>query len=1019
INEDTQAVVFTPQASGGFNSYDFAILTPPTNFSTDPSDACNGQGVLNDTALNNRIIYCPPADFYSDEGNGITIDDNPMIEIQVTDRLTGGSTTGMVEIPIAKVQNDPLQQVNEDLFFEVDNPFTVFMKPFVQFENFNRPDSIGNPGVDPGADYPFTYQFISVDAGSTPNMFEGGDNATVLTNAINAANAATGNNHGLLNLDPVDGIVGFVEFTYRVTDDTGAFVDNTMILNIVTSLAGPGLYDDTAFQFTFSSPVGNTDWKNELNGTAINNTSHVSEAKKKEPSSTGNVASVEFFGDGFVLHMIGEKKSKKGGNFLLEIDPNNSDAGGFLPYTAPGAPWTCTVGSQELGGGVIANVFGGKPANYTITCTGIGLGTTNSVRITTLDNKRVTIDAIEIINPAGPLMQGFYDIDHPLLAPAFGSGWSSVIDTSTKEGSKLAKSVSKSASNGIVQIADGPGAADVEFDFTGSIIALQTVIEGDAAIYDFCVTPNGGSEICQTFDNSLGFVKKRIFDVFRPFSGLDPNEVHHARISITGGGRMFFDGVYIGIESPTETLAAGTFDNEEFHALNYNGGVIFDNRESRFGTENWVHNQTGITLSEIARKVTAAGPFLQFNMQADANSVSWLRQASTKDSSNILICVDRNAGVDSVGNCITVDLLTAPNPFVFNEADFGGWSSSGDHTVEIFSLTDAPFNFNQITITGGAGGVPGPGPGPTPGPGGGGTTLGAGLFDEGIGFDLSGQLNLTGSWIQDTGKKAKRAFGGGFAATDQNGDTAQFQFEGTGFGLIMNVSKGNANMQVCYEPTGMPAQQVCEDLATSNDKKNPTNWQTLNVGRVMPKKGEQYGFSFFGLANDIYDVTITHTGVVGEQLQLDAIAVFDNQFNEIPPGFYDDTQLVDFVNFAPAEFWTANTATKFSLPRGPFNASEHTTQNAGAIAQLMINGNTLTLYQTASKKNTVQVNFCLVNDTTGELECSTFNQVGKGGPFTPIAFIGLGDGQHHLVFENRGNTLKGGLFNIDAIAILP
>src|SRR5262249_951689 len=112
---------------------------------------------------------------------------------------------------------------------------------------------------------------------------------------------------------------------------------------------------------------------------------------------------------------------------------------------------------------------------------------------------------------------------------------------------------------------------------------------------------------------------------------------------------------------------------------------------------------------------TKAGPFVSFLIPGAADTISWYRIPGATDSNQILVCVDRAQG-DVAGNqsthCVKKDLKTAGNPVIIKESelDYNGpgtagtgwgsaWGSGNTHTVEIFSLTNQPFNVDKIVLS--------------------------------------------------------------------------------------------------------------------------------------------------------------------------------------------------------------------------------------------------------------------------------------------------------------------------------
>src|SRR5690606_18184078 len=80
-------------------------------------------------------------------------------------------------------------------------------------------------------------------------------------------------------------------------------------------------------------------------------------------------------------------------------------------------------------------------------------------------------------------------------------------------------------------------------------------------------------------------------------------------------------------------------------------------------------------------------------------------------------------------------------------------------------------------------------------------------------------------------------------------------------------------------------------------------------------------------------------------------------------GFFDDADAP--ISYEPATAWSDTTVSRFGPPLGPFNITEHTTSNAGSIAQMQVDGNAVTLFQTLFILNSADVRICLL--VTGEV----------------------------------------------------
>jgi len=135
---------------------------------------------------------------------------------------------------------------------------------------------------------------------------------------------------------------------------------------------------------------------------------------------------------------------------------------------------------------------------------------------------------------------------------------------------------------------------------------------------------------------------------------------------------------------------------------------------------------------------------------------------------------------------------------------------------------------------------------------------------------------------------------------------------------------------------------------------------------------------------------------------------------------YDDTDLLDnpAVRFAPSVFWKPKSIGS-GPPEGPWHLTYQKTGKAGSILQVYADGNMLTLYQEfATPKNSNDIQVCLVvyGTKANELVCGNFSQKGTGRFLRPIAFYGLGEGMHQLIFENKKPQKQ---FIVDAIRVTP
>ena len=315
-------------------------------------------------------------------------------------------------------------------------------------------------------------------------------------------------------------------------------------------------------------------------------------------------------------------------------------------------------------------------------------------------------------------------------------------------------------------------------------------------------------------------------------------------------------------------------------------------------------------------------------------------------------------------------------------------------------------------------------------------------------------------------------FGRSALLTQSLDATLEFNIRGTGFSVITHIGAG-ADFTLCYARTPVDGSNpswpdrssvvdgsknliwdnsiqnldeggiYCEALTS-----NRIRWNVVFPDRLIPL-GFQYGFSYYGLPENDYSVQIRMIdgpllGANINSLKIDAIAVFDDYFNApaLEPGFYDSADAP--ISYEPAAFWNARNFV-FPPPSGAFGKSDEITNNAGAIAQMQVNGNAVTLYQTISAVGSRDNRICLLitfatihctgaSDTSAAgivnppldsenepvayalaVDMANFSQFSAAARFfTPIMFYGLGEGPHQLIIENRDHNR---ITSIDAIHV--
>lgn len=746
---------------GGFEPYIFSINTYPANYSTSASDPCGGLGVI---IQGTRALYCPPQHFYN-QGTTYGADDDVVFEYRVTDAF-GGIAIADVTVNISPVNDEQLtagSSFTYNFVAEGNQPFSLRLRPFVRFSNF-RFSEAGDATRGNQADYPFSYAYVDLDTtepGYNPNLFGVDESASEahLTSQIAAAGP-----DGLITLTPQLGELGFLTFSYTVTDSRGGTVTNKIRLEVAGLLPDNGLHDDSSLNFTYSNG-----WSPIYSEGNINNTLHTT-------NSSNATARFEFVAETFTLYM---QSDRRGGDWQLKIDGSAP-----LQWTTNNGESTATSGGATCSTRATTN--GNRISNndrtlimYTVTCRNLSADEQHTMEIVTVTNNRfVLIDAISLNSDEAPLRTGFHEVNELDVLPYF-PGWTLFNDAK--------------ASNRVALRTNTPG--EVQFSFTGTGIAIGTGLEGAGANYTICVKPEGGIEVCQSFNNRDGAPRRGVtYGVFRPFFGYDPEGEHTVRLiinSIPNGGRMVIDSITVFNQQPTAPLRFGTTEDDEIGPIVYGNGV---DDSWTFNTNN--RKASNRSLHSIIKRVNNIGPFISFDIPANANRVLWYRSGSRQDSTQILVCVDRAQGEVANNHCKTVNLRTIGNLYAIQESDFpGGWGTGfGDndtHTIEIFSLANAAFNMDKVQVF------------DTNAP------LSPSFYEE---FNLDGNNNVYGYFRSDAQGNAlggqdfsniannttRKASGGAVKRTTASGAGVFFQMTGTGFSVGFTRDRSAGNAQICW-----------------------------------------------------------------------------------------------------------------------------------------------------------------------------------------------------------------------------
>ncbi|MBZ0296088.1 MAG: S8 family peptidase, partial [Anaerolineae bacterium] len=947
------AIDLSVGAVGGFEPYTFAVNTYPANYSTSVTDPCGGLGVI---VQGTRALYCPPQHFYNN-GTPFGTSDDVVFEYKVTDTF-GGTATAEVTVNIDPV-NDALLTAGSALTYnfvtEGNKPFNFRLRPFVRFGNF-RFSEAGDPTRGNQADYPFDYTFVNLDTtepGYNPNLFGADANASkaYLTAQIAAAAA-----DGLITLSPQPGELGFLTFTYTVTDSRGGSVTNKIRLEVTGLLPDSGLHDDSSLNFSYSGG-----WSPLYSEGNINNTLHVAQG-------SGDTATFEFVAETFTLYM---QSDNRGGNWQLKLD-------GGAPLN-----WTTSNGESTATAGIVtcstrANTSGNRISNldrarnmYTVTCRNLRDGESHTIDIVTVDSRRkVQIDAISLNFDGSPLQPGFHEVNEANILPYF-PGWSLFSD--------------KKASNDVALRTTSTG--QIQFSFTGTGIAIGTGLEKDGASYSICVTPEGGSEVCQNFNNSNGAPRRGTsFGVYHPFFGYNPEGEHTVRLvinSIPNGGRMMIDSITVFNQQPTAPLPFGTTEDDNI------GPIIFSNGAD----DSWSFNtndrkSSNRSLTSIARRVNNIGPFISFEVPANANRVLWFRKSSRRDSTQVMICVDRAQGETANNHCKSIDLRSVPNPYSILESQFtGGWGTGfGDdntHTIEIFSLENASFNLDKVQVFNTS------------------TPLGPSFYEE---FNLDGNNSVYGYFQSDSDGNAlgdqdvnsiydsttRRASGSAVKRTSQLGAGAFFQMVGTGFSVGFTRDGSAGNVEICW------VSGHTNDIAAI---RAGTCRTYNNNGRTF----YQMERSIVGLSSTPQDYSVVVRNVSG-RMDFDTLTIYD----ELPAesldthGYryetsYDDRDLDDLFLYY-GDGWR----TKLT-PQASDSSNDEINKSIGAGIVFETNGvDTVEIIRSVGKRN-AWVQVCVDG-----MSCRNF-----AGDADPVV-AHLSDTNPHQISVT---TITEGKFTLDAVDV--
>ncbi len=977
--EDASQIVINLDdvVQGGFGELTFTLLSSPDTYGTHcgPSYGTNNKGAfITQSRGGVRLFYCPPRDFYNDDtpravtgendpdadefpgtgldkgtgiydycedeadfvadpfsctlGSGvISWPDYQIFTYTVIDEA-GVQDTGAILMRITPTGDPALTAVigdgnpAEDLYRVTGNIGTtinVRLRPFVLFNNFSFSEA-NNPEFGTIGSYQIQYPFTFT------NITQQNDLDNVVTSIDTSQLTSTGQIGITLSADAI----GEETVTYQVTDADGNSVTNTLrVISVSRIPTDAGIYDDSSFAFDYRNATGDGPgaWEAENEADSINNTLHTS-------SGEGDVANFGLSGTGFVLYM---QQQGRGGYWDLEINGEIVTGWSLIPdsedvyrSTATADGFTCTSTSIDDDGGVLKLTNRGRDP-YTVSCDSAN-DSVHVVNIINTEGRDLSVDAFSIsdvlISPEiGPLGPGFHDVQEDEVRAIFQglSGWQEVSN--------------RSYSNELAYVYTDDTTPSDPLRFTvqgGTGFALGTELNRDTASYTVCVTDMGvdgdvdptDRATCQTYTNSPEDRTRSASDTFRPFYGMNPSHTYQVdilNITLVEDGEFVFDSVVVfePTDDPIQQVN-GTVNADDIGFFVVGGGL-----EDSWELDTNDNNAFNGSLYELQRRVTAAGPFIGFEVAGGIDTIYYTYE-DRRPSEQMLICVDRADGVitndgdlsddlaTAHGNCIQVNLdegtmqqvladgtldptvnniLLTDGTIIIHEGDFRTTWSGSEHTVEIFSLVDDSFTLDRVVAAGS--GVP----------------LPAGRYEEyvsNLSFHLYDPVNQTSSaattevtdssrtndytadFTRVFGRGARRDSGSGVIYTDTRNATIRFEVDGTGFAPVVRMERHGGAIEVCW----LAGDQTPEATITGGTCQEFDTEQRGNTyGAVLP---------VMGLPDAAYTVTVRFLGDNFEPEALSRTPVLWFDGVEV----YDDdlTQLTPVTNGVTAESRYANRA---------------------------------------------------------------------------------------------------------------
>jgi hypothetical protein len=907
---------------GGFGQIRFTVAPIGSSFQGPPSETVTNvknfgtqcapefegtTGVIAGTGINmGKLFYCPPADFYN-QGLG---DPNASVEFyyRAADEANS-SIVGKVELVITPIVDNPLTSAIGD-----DNPsgdivqvtvianqtgVLVPLRPFatlgnLEFSEENNPEFIDNPGQ---VDYPFTFSGLT-ESGTSGGFFD-------------AVSASIVGGNIQINAGPLRGTE---LITYQACDDNSNCVTNRVRVRVASTIPSePGLYDDSSiyWNYTDGTPTSPTlFWQAVTSLTAINNTLHTS-------NGLNDSADFSLVGTGFVVYMQAQPTGgifdlqMKGvtgsftsgiGNWTLETNTTTTSNPPifFKDYNLVSPDATVRCVARTRGSGAFLLNTGSLP--YTIYCNIVGATTERQIDVKIINSNPISaplsVDAFAILNDGdgvvgGPLAPGRYDMDSRELRSIFYTNYAANTLRSGWQEYRFA-----TMSNAIAYRATGAStASNISFRIAGTTgFAIETQLEPFGASYTVCVTDVANSnEKCHNVDNSpLANLTVTAAQSFIPFYGYDPTRIYEVSIeniqipnaTLTTFGSLVIDSIVVFpvTDVPNNTLGFRVADNAELPDFVIRGG-----REDSWTLTYENAAASNRTLHTIPVGISNAGPFVAFNIPLLADSFVYDYVPVGLTSRRLAICVDRaNLASGGFGNCLIVNLRPTPtepafqivNPttgavtngvgtlqssvgaLIIRESNFGatwGTGINGKHTVEVFSMLNESFSFDDVGVYSSTG------------------PLGAGTYQEvlpniryykdGTNAVTPGVFNATNpafnytspvtddnTFLLHGSTVAPSDSGRGIVWTKTPGASVVFGVDGTGFAPIFRLDANSDGVQVCW-------------FRTSGALPNPATIRAANNCQTFDNQGTGFqiqrpilGLEDTSAVADYYAVAVTNLG---------------------------------------------------------------------------------------------------------------------------------------------------------------